>query len=242
MTTTSEPAVIAAAEAAPQPQALDERLSSRQYQLLQDAFDLFNNRLFAGELPQVLLTLHRHKKARAYFAPERFTLRGVKDAEDRIVHEIALNPECFLEDIPTARTLSSLVHEMAHLWQQEFGKKLPRKAYHNKEWAAKMEEIGLMPSTTGQKGGKRTGQNCSHYIIPNGPFAVSVKRFLENVKEAILINAVPKLTLARTSDPKKLKACFECLTCKQKAWAKPTAKLIYGECNKPMLSKNANVK
>lgn len=218
----------------------ESRLSGRQYQLLQDAFDLFNTRLFAGELPQVLIVLHRHSKYQGYFWANRFTLRGVNDAKDAIVHEIALNPECFLAAIPTEETLSTLVHEQAHLWQQEFGKKLPRKAYHNKEWAAKMEEIGLMPSNTGEKGGKRTGQRMSHYIIPGGPFAVACARFLEQVKEAVLVNAVPKITAAK-SDPKKLKACFECLTCKQKAWAKPTAKLICGDCNRPMLSKSANV-
>lgn len=217
----------------------DDQLSGRQYHLLQSAFDFFNVRLFAGELPQVLLTLHRHKKAAGYFWAGRFTLRDTK--EDRIVHEIALNPECFLEAIPTERTLSTLGHEMAHLWQEEFGKKVPRKCYHNKEWADKMEEIGLMPSTTGEKGGKRTGQRCSHYIIERGPFAVACTRFLEQAGNAILVNAVPKITVATTNDKKKLKACFECLICKQKAWAKPTAKIVCGVCNRPMLSKNPNV-
>ncbi len=217
------------------------QLSGRQYQLLQDAFDFFNTRLFAGELPQVLLTLHRHKRAAGYFWADRFTLRGAKAQKDAIVHEIALNPECFLEAVPTEKTLSTLAHEMAHLWQEDRGRKKPRKAYHNKEWADKMEEIGLMPSNTGEKGGKRTGQRMSHYIIPGGPFARSCARYLELVSEAVLINAVPKITVAATSDRKKLKACFECLTCKQKAWAKPTAKLICGECKRPMLSKSPNV-
>ena len=37
--------------------------------------------------------------------------------------------------------LSVLVHEMAHVWQQEHGKP-GRGRYHNKEWAAKMLALG----------------------------------------------------------------------------------------------------
>ena len=57
--------------------------------------------------------------------------------------EIALNPAHFASR-PTAGTLSTLAHEMAHLWQHHFGTP-SRTGYHNKEWAAKMREIGLIP-------------------------------------------------------------------------------------------------
>jgi hypothetical protein len=50
--------------------------------------------------------------------------------------------------------LSTLVHEQAHLWQHHFGKP-GRGRYHNREWAAKMVEIGLIPSATGEPGGKQ---------------------------------------------------------------------------------------
>jgi hypothetical protein len=39
------------------------------------------------------------------------------------------------------------VHEMAHVWQHAHGKP-SRNGYHNKEWAAKMDERGLIPSDT----------------------------------------------------------------------------------------------
>src|SRR5205823_1652689 len=45
--------------------------------------------------------------------------------------------------------------------------------YHNCEWAAKMKEIGLYPSSTGAAGGKETGQNMSHYVIAGGAFATA---------------------------------------------------------------------
>ena len=88
--------------------------------------------------------------------------------ENVTAHELALNPDVF-----TGRSdeliLSTLVHEMAHGWQQTHGTP-PRRCYHDKEWAAKMKEIGLQPSTTGEPGGKETGQSVTHYLIPGGPF------------------------------------------------------------------------
>jgi SprT-like family len=85
-----------------------------------------------------------------------------------ITDEIALNPGTF-RNRSTAETLSTLVHEMCHLQQHHFGKTL-RNAYHNKQWAAMMEAVGLVPSDPGQEGGTRTGQKVSHYIQPGGPF------------------------------------------------------------------------
>jgi hypothetical protein len=61
---------------------------------------------------------------------------------------------------------------MAHVWQHAHGKPT-RNGYHNKEWAAKMDSLGLVPSSTGAPGGKRTGQSVSHYIAAGGPFAVA---------------------------------------------------------------------
>ena len=40
----------------------------------------------------------------------------------------------------------------------------------NKEWAAKMREIGLIPSDSGQPGGKDTGQKVTHYVEESGRF------------------------------------------------------------------------
>jgi hypothetical protein len=64
---------------------------------------------------------------------------------------------------------------MAHQWQQDIGTP-PRHGYHNGEWAQKMEEIGLIPSNTGQPGGKRTGQRMSHYIDRDGRFMAAFQK------------------------------------------------------------------
>ena len=73
---------------------------------------------------------------------------------------------------------STLAHEMAHAWQYHFGKPSAEAGYHNVEWGTKMEEIGLMPSNTGEPGGKRTGQQMTHYIVEDGPFAEAASDLL----------------------------------------------------------------
>ena len=87
------------------------------------------------------------------------------------MHELAMNPDSF-----TGRTdeeiLSTLAHEMAHVWQQTHGT-APRRSYHDRQWAAKMKEIGLQPTDTGEPGGKETGQSVTHYIVPGGPYAAA---------------------------------------------------------------------
>ncbi|HXO36551.1 MAG TPA: SprT-like domain-containing protein [Candidatus Acidoferrales bacterium] len=142
-----------------------EAITPAQYRAFQEAYDFFNAELFAGSLPHVLVTLQRHAKARGYFSPDRFTAR----TENAAAHELAMNPDSF-----TGRTdeeiLSTLAHEMAHVWQQSHGTP-PRRCYHDRPWAAKMKEIGSQASDTGQVGGKEIGQSVSHYIIPGGAYA-----------------------------------------------------------------------
>ena len=40
----------------------------------------------------------------------------------------------------------------------------------------KMEQVGLIPSDTGEPGGNKTGQHMSHYIDSNGQFIRAFKR------------------------------------------------------------------
>lgn len=130
--------------------------TAKTYTALNWAFDFFNDRLFGGELPACLVTLQQKNKAYGYFAGGRF---GSKDGAE-ITDEIALNP---FKSRTDEQGLSTLAHDMAHLWQHHFGKP-SRAGYHNKEWAAKMHEIG-------QLSGKETGQSCSQYIVEGDRYA-----------------------------------------------------------------------
>lgn len=141
------------------------------YSELQQAFDFFNVRLFDGQLPPVLITLQRNRRTYGYFSAERFGRRdGVRS------HEIAINPVYFAVS-PIENVLSTLVHEQVHLWQYAFGE-CGRRCYHNKEFAKKMRSIGLQPSSTGQPGGKETGEKMDHYIIDGGPFQIAAKELM----------------------------------------------------------------
>lgn len=133
------------------------------YAELQQAFDHFNDRLFDGQLPQCLLTLQREKKTCGYFSAQRFG-----DTEGKRADEIALNPAYFAVE-PLQEIMQTIVHEMVHLWQYHFGKP-GRGRYHNDQWADKMQTIGLMPSSTGQPGGRRTGDHMADYAIEGGAF------------------------------------------------------------------------
>lgn len=140
---------------------------------LQEAFDFFNERLFDNELPLTLMTLQRGKRTYGYFSPNRFT-----NAEGEKISELAMNPDYFgartLVD-----TLSTVVHEMVHVWHFFINDKPCRMGYHDKVWGEKMEELGLMPSNTGMEGGKKTGQQMTHYIMEGGKFSKVVFELIE---------------------------------------------------------------
>lgn len=136
------------------------------YKEWQAAWEFFNDRLFNGELPPCLITLHRHPKSKGYFSENRFV-----NHDGETTSEIAMNPEYFAMASQKS-VLSTLAHEMTHQWQAVFGKDKSRVSYHNTEWADKMTAIGLESSTTGMPGGKRTGEKVTHYIVQGGPFDV----------------------------------------------------------------------
>lgn len=149
----------------------------KAYEELQNAYDFFNKRLFDGELPALMITFQRGKKTLGYFSPERFS------GESKL-SELAMNPDFFAAR-SLADTLSTLVHEMVHVWQHYMPVKKSRGGYHCRIWGGKMESIGLMPSNTAKVGGKKTGQQMSHYIMPNGAFQEAV---LELIKDGFSIS------------------------------------------------------
>ncbi|CAM2164597.1 Zinc metalloproteinase Mpr protein [Burkholderia latens] len=133
------------------------------YAELQQAYDHFNAGLFDKQLPPCLITLQRERRTYGYFSHGRFVHHSGERTD-----EIAMNPSYFA--IRSIReTLSTLVHEMVHGWQFHFGKP-GRRGYHNREWAFRMESIGLMPSNTGEPGGRKVGEQMTHYIVDGGPF------------------------------------------------------------------------
>ncbi|CAO3363610.1 SprT-like domain-containing protein [Azospirillum palustre] len=193
-------------------------ITAEQYAALQRAFDHFNATLFGGTLPQVLITFQRSKRFKGYFSPERFESLAAS-GERR--HEIALNPDVFDRD--QAEILSTLVHEMVHVWQEEFGKR-SRGGYHNMEWAAKMKAVGLHPSDTGAPGGKETGQRMTHIIVTEGPFDREAAKLLADG-----IAIAWKSDVRKAGAAKKDKVAYAC-GCGTKVWGKPGLRVICGDC------------
>lgn len=207
--------------------------TTQTYTSLTTAFDFFNQELFNGELPACLITMQRHRGAYGYFSGERFA--SVADPK-AITDEIALNPLHFATQKPM-NVLSTLVHEMAHLWQHHFGKR-PRKGYHDRQWAAKMHEIGLIPTDTGKEGGKETGQKMDHLIEENGRFALAVQKFLAQHPTILYYDQTSERDTTRKKKATS-KTKYTCPECGLNAWAKPDAPLICGDCQKPMQAENS---
>ncbi len=219
--------------------------TTNQYQYLERLYKYYNQELFNSELPDILFTLSRTSKASGYFASNRW-----KDANGKYVHEISINPDGIKErfDVEFHQTL---VHEMCHLWQVDFGDP-GRKGYHNKEWAEKMISVGLMPSTTGREGGKITGQNMSDYVMEGGEFQNAFKKIQENrmdplplepenshlyCKEtnsdgSVIFLPIPKEEKPRTKTGTRVKYSCEC---GQNIWGKKDLKVYCLDCNSDFL-------
>jgi predicted SprT family Zn-dependent metalloprotease len=193
-----------------------------EYGGLQAAFDHFNKELFDGKLPNVLIAYQRKARMAGHFAANRYSKRIGKDGQYE--HELALNPVSFIGQTDK-QICQTPAHEMAHVWQFEFGNP-GRAGYHNKEWAAKMKEIGLMPSSTGMVGGKETGQHMSDYIIPGGRFEQAFEKLVK-IGWKLNLQSTPRDGGAK---PTNSKVKFTCPACGSNVWGKPDTKDTCKEC------------
>jgi hypothetical protein len=211
----------------PRKQACFPDPTRQEYGSFAQAFDWFNEQLFGGLLPHAYVTLQRKAHSYGFYAHRRF---GSRSGDGATASEIALNPSQFVGR-SDAQILSTLVHEQVHTWQAHFGSP-GRGRYHNKEWADRMESLGLMPSSTGGAGGKRTGQRMSHYIIEGGAFDLACRRLLEG---GFKLNWQSLDPAANGRGPDRSKTKFICLECGQNAWAKSGASLLCGLCGEIMV-------
>ena len=198
--------------------------TAETYAGLDRAFNHFNEKLFDNRLPPVMFTLTRKRGAHGYFWAEQFKHREDGDP----THEIALNPNTM--DRTIEAVLSTLVHEMTHLEQQEYGTP-GKKGHHNKEWVKLMERVGLIPSDTGMPGGKQTGRKVTHYIDEQGPFVVAFQELMPF--DLPYFTQKTDTAGAKKKDLSKVKRTCPC--CDAKAWAKQGMRIICGECDEEMV-------
>lgn len=230
------------------------------YNLLQDIYMIFNQKLFDSSLPNCLISIQRQHDVMGYFSANRFI-----NEDSSKTHEIALNPNYFSKR-KLIEIFQTLVHEMCHLWQYEQGKP-SRSGYHNKEWADKMETIGLMPSDTGHVGGRRTGQKMSDYPKEGGEFLKVSKELIQNkifikwfdryaidieeikeelesgehLEENLLTMNISSIIFnldelvdnsdIRLAAKKKTKTKYLCPSCHTALWGKPNINIMCMDCD-----------
>lgn len=226
---------------------LSMRPTHETYEAFQYAYQHFNLAIFEGELPHALITLQRKGRSFGYFSPKRMTREDGKTCD-----EIALNPVHF-RDRGDLVTLSTLVHEMVHLWQAHFGSP-GRGNYHNREWAEKMKHVGLYPSQSGEPGGKEIGEPMTHYILDDGLFKSFATQLIEGgfkitwgdaPRERHLRATTPAPALAgidgtdavvslepESKSGKRVK--YTCPTCGLNAWSRHGAALKCGDHDEVM--------
>lgn len=222
-------------------------LTEKAYEDLVFAMRFFKERLFGGELSDCILSFARLRHVLGYFCPDRF-----ENQNGELAHEISLNP-AHLKVRGDRDALSTLVHEMVHLWRHDHGPLNARggkgsRGYHDKVWAAKMIEVGLMPVSFDQPG-KMTGYRVSHEIIEGGQFDLDCSELLAN---GFQINWHDRPQFPEPEDdpdagdeptpakPKKKKdrVKFTCVECGLNAWAKPSAQLVCGPCGLTLISQS----
>jgi len=195
--------------------------TNEQFVRYQEAYNYFNRKLFNGELSPCLLNFSRLKGALGFFAYKRW----LNNESGDYTHEISLNPD--LLPRPMDEIMAVLVHEMAHQWQFDCGKPSGR-GYHNKQWTGKMESIGLVPSSTGQPGGKKTGYRMAHYIPKDGRFA---KVFSEMPQDFLLPwTGIPLTTSRGNAKPRQDKLKYSCPKCLTNVWGKHDLNIFCGNC------------
>jgi predicted SprT family Zn-dependent metalloprotease len=198
------------------------QFTKEQFSALQSLYDHFNKRLFGGGLGGSLLNLSRKSKAMGFYSPGRWV--GKETTAETKIDEISLNPD-FLH-VSVKEYCQTLVHEMVHLWQHHFGKPTP--GYHNKEFAAKMKEVGLQPTHNGLPYGKEVGKKMSDLPIEGGVFEEAFK----TVPEEFLLPFIASPDEERKKKSKKKnKVKYTCPQCNANAWGKAGMIIMCGECS-----------
>ena len=216
------------------------------FQEWQNAYDYFNRFLYGGELPDCIMTLESQGKR----VLGSCTRKQYVNQDGELVDGLTMNPKYFLGR-SVLDVMATLVHEMCHIWEYNFGELGSRRTYHNKYWGDKMEALGLMPSSTGKPGGKRTGQQMHHYIVEGGNFEEACKQLLPTFQ----ISWADRYILVEITDPLKLeelkkkgvdvplgedlkkerkkkeKTKYTCPVCGANVWGKPEMHLICGTDN-----------
>lgn len=231
------------------PNSSKDKPTKKFYGLFQYIFDFYNEELFDNSIKDCLIVITRKKNVAGHYAYKRWF-----HTQDQETDELALNPSMFVM-FPLVEICQTVVHEMCHGWQFHYGNP-SRAGYHNKEWANKMIELGLMPSSTGKEDGKMIGQQMADYPIKEGRFLEVTEELMNsdifsglylevnpNIAELInpdtpLFDQVKDLTVADIKSKPKgpVKAKYTC-GCSN-VWGKPDLELQCNICGNDLIRVN----
>ena len=153
-----------------------------------------------------------------------------------------------------SRRQVTVPHEMCHQWRHDLG--APNRkggkgvgGYHDRVWADRMEAIGLMPSSTGKPGGKRTGYHMSHYVIDGGRFDLTCRELI-GAGHAIAWRGAPTEANAARDESddqpeaerpvqrrsRNTRTKFVCPICDVRVWSRASAQLACMPCELPLVA------
>ena len=196
------------------------------YSVWDNAFSFFNAELFDGSLPDVGFTVEKQNSTRAYFHANQFVTKN----DGRKVHKISMDTGGLGRT--DKESMSTFVHEMAHLWQVAHGAP-GRGKYHNAQWVAKMHTLGLPPmsASTGAKG---TGDKVSHSIEAGGAFDEAFKVWqARGLKVGWHGLKKPDTQQQKAKRKSKTKYTHYCQAIGEdcNVWGKPDMLIVCGECD-----------
>lgn len=202
-----------------QTQQTQKQYTQDFYSNLQFSYNYFNENLFNSELPQCLITCNRKNKTLGYYSPYRFT-----DTDNSVIDEIAINPDYL--NTPIKEILSTLTHEMCHLWVNFKELNTGRRGFHNQAWADKMKSVGLQPIDIKSGENADTGFKMSHKIIESDVFDTVCDQLLEEIKFDLINVAVEK----EKKERKKTKWNYVCPGCEEVVSGKQELELYCKKC------------
>lgn len=116
---------------------------SKQNAILENAFDVLNQKYYDGKLPETIITIQRTPKYHGHFTIKKIWKEKGSE-EEHSFHEINLGAESLNRSI--VETLATLNHEMVHLYCSENDIKdtSNNHRYHNKKFKTEAEKRGLI--------------------------------------------------------------------------------------------------
>ena len=197
---------------------------------LQEAFDFFNIELFDDRLPECIVMLHRKRGVAGYYWHNTFVEKVKGRRKPKTASEIALDPEHLGREEDDV--YSTLVHEMCHLEQFSLGNNIPSNgAYHNSEWVKMMLKVGLIPSDTGEVGGKQTGIRMTHYIEEGGRYQKAFEKWKKKGNSIDWYSDTSQVA-AKPKGPKRVTK--KCRVCKVSANVKHSIRILCYDCREEM--------